>query len=178
MLDIETLGTGSNSLVLSIGAVEFSLSGNTFRQFSINLPILEQIVNPTVDIDMETIKWWKAQSAEAKALLLYKKPCRSVKGGLIAFCDFIKQFENPLIWGNGCTFDNVIMRNLFKSFSVVFPTAYYTDMDVRTIIQLAGHERVKELTGKFTGTKHDAIADCLHQVKLVSNSYSLLKELK
>jgi len=71
------------------------------------------------------------------------------------------------------------MRNLFKSFNLQFPTAYYTDMDVRTIIQLTGHERVKELTGKFTGTKHDAIADCLYQVKLVSNSYSLLKgELK
>jgi len=57
MLDIETLGTGSYSLVLSIGAVEFSLSGETFRQFSINLPILEQIINPTVEVDMETIKW-------------------------------------------------------------------------------------------------------------------------
>lgn len=175
MLDIETLGTGSNSLVLSIGAVEFSLSGTTFRQFSVNLPILEQIINPTVEVDMDTIKWWKSQSAEAKAALLHKKPCKSVKEGLKAFHDFIKTFENPVIWGNGCTFDNVIMRNLFKSFNLDFPTPFYTDMDVRTVVQLADYEKVNKLTGKFTGTKHDAIADCLHQVKLVSNGYKLLK---
>ena len=41
------------------------------------------------------------------------------------------------------------------------------------------YEKVNKLTGKFAGTKHDAIADCLHQVKLVSNGYKLLRgELK
>lgn len=179
MLDIETLGTGSNSLVLSIGAVEFNLAGDTFRQFQITLPVLEQIINPTVELDMDTIKWWKTQSEEAKKSLLNKKPSKTVKEGLIAFYDFIKTFENPVIWGNGCTFDNVIMRNLFKSFNLHFPTPYYADMDVRTIVQLADYEKVNKLTGKFTGTKHDAIADCLHQVKLVSNGYKLLRgELK
>lgn len=175
MLDIETLGTGSNSLVLSIGAVEFSLSGATFRQFSVNLPILEQIINPTVEVDIDTIKWWKAQSEEAKKALLNKKPCKSVKEGLKAFHDFIKAFENPVIWGNGCAFDNVILRNLFKSFNLEFPTPFWTDMDVRTIVNVYDYERVNQLAGKFEGTKHDAIADCLHQVKLVSNGYKLLR---
>lgn len=41
MLDIETLGTSSNSLVLSIGAVEFTLGGTVHRMFSVNLPVLE-----------------------------------------------------------------------------------------------------------------------------------------
>ena len=175
MLDIETLGTGSNSLVLSIGAVEFSLAGTTFRQFSTNLPILEQIINPTVEVDIDTIKWWKTQSEEAKKALLNKKPSKTVKEGLMAFYDFIKTFENPVIWGNGCTFDNVIMRNLFKSFNLPFPTPYYSDMDVRTIVNVYDYEKVNSLTGKFTGTKHDAITDCLHQVKLVSNGYKLLR---
>lgn len=175
MLDIETLGTGSNSLVLSIGAVEFGLGGIAFRQFSVNLPVLEQIINPIVEVDMDTIKWWKSQSEEAKKSLLSKKACKSVKEGLLLFYDFIKCFESPVIWGNSCTFDNVILRNLFKSFNLQFPTPFYTDMDVRTVVQLAGYEKVNQVTGKFEGTKHDAIADCLHQVKLVSNGYKLLR---
>lgn len=177
MLDIETLGTSSNSLVLSIGAVEFSLSGATFRQFSINLPVLEQIINPAVEVDMDTIKWWKSQSEEAKKALLSKKPSKTVKEGLLAFAGFIKAFENPLLWGNGCTFDNVILRNLFKSFNLEFPTPYYSDMDVRTIVNVCGYEKVNQLAGKFEGTKHDVIADCLHQVKLVSNGCKLLEEI-
>lgn len=175
MLDIETLGTGSNSLVLSIGAVEFTLGGTVHRMFSVNLPVLEQIINPTVEVDMATIKWWKAQSDEAKKALLSKKTSKTIKEGLLAFVGFIKCFENPLLWGNGCTFDNVILRNLFKSFNLEFPTPFWTDMDVRTIVNVYDYEKVNRLTGKFEGTKHDAIADCLHQVKLVSNGYKLLR---
>lgn len=175
MLDIETLGTGSNSLVLSIGAVEFGLDGTTYRMFSVNLPVLEQIINPMVEVDIDTIKWWKSQSEEAKKALLSKKACKAVKEGLLLFYDFIKCFENPVIWGNGCTFDNVILRNLFKSFNLSFPVNFWSDMDVRTVVQLAGYEKVNQVTGKFEGTKHDAIADCLHQVKLVTNGYKLLR---
>lgn len=125
---------------------------------------------------MDTIKWWKSQSEEAKKALLSKKTSKTVKEGLLAFVDFIKCFENPLLCGNGCTFDNVIMRNLFKSFNISFPVPYYSDMDVRTIVNIYDYEKVKQLTGKFEGTKHDAIADCMHQVKLVANGYKLLRE--
>lgn len=175
MLDIETLGTSSNSLVLSIGAVEFTLGGTVHRMFSVNLPVLEQIINPIVEVDIDTIKWWKSQSEEAKKALLNKKASKTVLVGLLEFYYFIKTFENPLLWGNGCTFDNVILRNLFKSFNLEFPTPFWTDMDVRTIVNVYDYEKVNRLTGKFEGTKHDAISDCLHQVKLVSNGYKLLR---
>jgi exodeoxyribonuclease VIII len=178
MLDIETLGTGSNSLVLGIGAVEFSLSGATFRQFSINLPVLEQILNPNVQVDVDTISWWKLQSNEAKLSLLKKKPAKTVKEGLEAFSKFLTSFEEPpSLWGNGCTFDNAIIRNLYKAFGISFPLPFYADKDVRTIVDLIDYKKVKDKVA-FTGTKHNAIDDCLYQVKLVAEGLKLLKESK
>lgn len=176
MLDIETLGTSSNSIVLSIGAVEFDLLGNVDRMLVVNLPVLEQILNPNVQVDIDTVNWWKLQSNEAKLNLLKKKPAKTVKEGLEAFSKFLTSFEElPSLWGNDCTFDNVIIRNLYKAFGISFPLPFYADKDVRTIVDLIDYKKVKDKVA-FTGTKHNAIDDCLYQVKLVAEGLKLLKE--
>lgn len=176
MLDIETLGTDSKSLVLSISAVEFTLGGETGRKFEMALPVLEQLLHHEVVVDMSTICWWKTQNEEAKREIKRLKPAKTVVQALIAFNMFLEQFgKNVSIWGNGATFDNTIVRNLYKSFNVDFIVPFWCDKDVRTIVSLIDYETVNKRAGKFNGIKHRGIDDCLHQVKLVAEGLKFIK---
>ena len=66
MLDLETLGVGSDSIIVSAALVEFDLtSGNTGDSLHVGFNILEQLLNGGV-IDASTVSWWSTQPAEAK----------------------------------------------------------------------------------------------------------------
>jgi hypothetical protein len=66
MVDIETLSTRLNAVVLSIGAVAFDpYSDQIGHSFSIQLDPQEQMEKGR-HVDINTIKWWMGQSEEAK----------------------------------------------------------------------------------------------------------------
>lgn len=59
MLDIETLGTNNNALVVSISAVQFDMSSNEIGdKFEIGLNKEQQLEKGAI-IDQSTIDWWE-----------------------------------------------------------------------------------------------------------------------
>jgi len=165
MLDIETLGTDSNSVVLSISAVIFDMeTGELGNEFEIGLDITEQSSKGGI-IDSETVDWWAKQNQDARDELgrLIKHP---VSDALDDFNKWIKQnFKAPSkikLWGNGSTFDNVIVRNLYSRHNIDFVIPYYADKDVRTWTYL---KKINTRAFDFEGVKHRGIDDCKHQIK-------------
>lgn len=180
MLDLETFGTSSNSLIISISAVEF----NPFSvieepaEFTVGVNVLEQLILPKTEIDLSTVVWWQAQKQEARDKLR-EITLHSIKIALGSFNNFLETLDPKLdisIWGNGATFDCVLLRNLYRRANIEFPLPYWADKDVRTLTQLVDYDAVKKLTGDFVGVKHNAIDDCKHQVKLIHSSLNVLKE--
>ena len=180
MLDIETLSTNSNAVILSIGAVQFDLkSGEVGKSFHVKLHTEEQVKNGGV-VSPSTAKWWSEQTQEAQDMVF--------SGERLKMLDALKQFNNWIsdnfkdtddtrMWGNGATFDNVIVRNLYSRCNLPFVLPYWCDTDVRTLTQLEDYDKVKELTGPFIGVKHDAIDDCKHQIRMCKIAYDLVKGL-
>tara|TARA_R110000851_G_scaffold45642_6_gene111582 strand:- start:33 stop:362 length:330 start_codon:yes stop_codon:yes gene_type:complete len=69
MVDIETLGTDSNSVIISISAVAFDIvTGKFGNVFEVGISILEQAIHGGV-VDNDTITWWASQSKSAKKAL-------------------------------------------------------------------------------------------------------------
>ena len=66
--------------------------------------------------------------------------------------------------GNGATFDNVILRNLYARFLRVFPLPFWADRDLRTAVDM-GNVDTREIP--FVGIKHYSLDDALHQVKIL-----------
>ena len=64
MVDIETLGTSSNSVILSIGAVEFD-NENLGAEFEVYIDP-ESCTDHGLVIDAPTVMWWLGQSNEAR----------------------------------------------------------------------------------------------------------------
>jgi exodeoxyribonuclease VIII len=177
MLDLETLGNKSDACIVSIGAVQFDINtgelGETFYQ-NIN-PSSSLYYGGTVDGD--TIMWWLKQSEEARNAL-QEKPVIALKPALEKFNEFFKRCGKGLrVWGNGCTFDNVIMANAFNKTFVRKPWAYNADCDMRTIVALG-----KALLGvnikdyERVGTYHNALDDAKFQAMVVSDIYMKMRD--
>lgn len=177
MLDIETIGKGSNAAIISIGAVLFCPQSNKVgAEFHVAIDPASAIHYGNMDAD--TIKWWMKQEDEARALF-NNENAMLLPDALLEFTDWINQIEqvkDRIVWGNGATFDNVILANAYKQAGIELPWAYFNDRDVRTIVALG--RQLKHFDPKkdmpFDGVKHDALDDAKHQAKYVSAIYQKL----
>jgi hypothetical protein len=145
ILDIETLGTESTSVILSAALLYIdtskpkhtweSLYENTlFIKFSVR----DQVENYKRTIDKETIKWWEKQCDLAKITsFIPKKGDLTAKQGREILINYINASDsNPdksLIWIRG-SLDQVCLDSLFLAmgYDRLFPYANYRD--VRTFI--------------------------------------------
>lgn len=165
MLDLETFSTDSNALILSISAVQFDFeSGKVGKEIAIGCNIHQQIVKGA-HLDGNTIEWWLQQDLAAFTSIkgMYRKPIEEV---IKDFNDFMEECETENLWGNGCTFDNVILRNMYKRHSREFPLKYWADRDVRTVRDIFGID-TREIP--FTGIKHNGVDDCKYQIEYITN---------
>lgn len=73
------------------------------------------------------------------------------------------------VWGNGATFDNVILRGAYARTGHLCPWAFWNDHDVRTIVTLGRATGFDpKLDMPFDGVMHNALDDARHQAKYVS----------
>tara|TARA_B100001059_G_C17766071_1_gene545625 strand:+ start:812 stop:1396 length:585 start_codon:yes stop_codon:yes gene_type:complete len=180
MLDLETMGKGSNAAIVSIGAVFFNpLTGELGEKFYERIWL--ESAEKYGEIDASTVVWWLGQSDEARSEINHDKSV-GLKEALRGFSNFVidnaEAFNKIRVWGNGCTFDNVILSNAYKSVELSKPWSYAGDMDVRTIVELGrkllNFDPKKDMP--FEGEKHNALADAIHQAKYVSAIYQKLAE--
>lgn len=174
-LDLETLSTASNALVLSIGAVKFDLDQpGTGEEFHILLDQDEQMAYDTNrQVDASTLQWWSEQSQEARDTIWGDDTIHTpVIDALTQFKEFCKGSEH--IWGNGVSFDNVILRSLFSDFGIEFPTAYYSDRDLRTLQALSGIER----PSWAGGIAHNALDDARFQAQCAQAYYRAMQRVR
>lgn len=74
-------------------------------------------------------------------------------------------------WGNGSTFDITILEAWFNAVGVRCPWKFWNVRDVRTAVDLLGINP-KEFTRD--GTYHNALDDCLHQIKYLTSGTKTL----
>lgn len=156
MLDLETLGTVSNSVIISMGAVAFTDKGEILGTFYRRIDP-QSCVNAGLAIDVSTVMWWMKQSDAARAEFENKgDPLEAV---LDAFHMWIP--ADACLWGNGATFDNVLLTNAYKATGRKTPWPYWGDRCFRTVKAL--HPTIAP--PPFKGEKHNALSDAQHQTE-------------
>lgn len=171
MIDLETLGTGVNAPIISIGAVWFDIDkkeiGDTFYAI---LDVADQMDTKTRFADSSTIKWWMTQDGAAKKV--FRDGAHPSKMVLETFRKWImdhakskaKTTRNCKPWGNGAAFDITLMETLFKDYDVTCPWIYYNAMDLRTFKRFVAKGAKVEV---LEGAKHNALDDAVAQAKYV-----------
>lgn len=157
MIDLETLGVASDSVILSIGAVKFNMYPFIILdRFHVGLDTEEQEKKGRRAYS-NTCFWWMQQNQDAREKInkIYKQHPIEVLGGLQKFIGN----DCSSVWGNGAMFDNALVLSLAESFSCQRPWSYKLDCCYRTMKNIypnvAPPERV--------GTHHDALDDAEFQ---------------
>ena len=171
MIDLETMGKGSNSAIVSIGAVEFDLqSGATGVEFYEKVD-LQSCLNLGLKVNASTIFWWMMQSEAAR-----KEICKKgvpLQSALINFRDFMAILKKDVqTWGNGARFDLGILEDAYDECGYdETPWGFRFERDVRTLVSFA--PAIKDHY-PFTGTEHNPIDDCHYQIGYCSAIWNKL----
>lgn len=160
MLDLETLGTNPESPILAIGAVEFDVRNKLIgRRFFVALDVEEQY-GLGAKADPSTIEWWERQSAKAKEQFANKV---DFEEGMTMFSDWFQQCDpSPRIWGNGPSFDCVILGRGFVRLKRAIPWKYNNERCFRTVSGLKPSLEIVRV-----GTYHNAVDDAETQARHV-----------
>lgn len=171
MLDIETFGTRSNSVIATIGAVYFDLDtgelGDTFyKRIDIG-----SCCDAGLELCGQTYYWWSHQDEKARREVFEQFLRISLRLGLKRLSEFIK--EDSFVWGNSARFDCGLIENAYHALGLEIPWKFYNERDVRTLVSFA-----PEIKEKFKreGIHHHALDDCYHQIKYCCEIYKTLKK--
>lgn len=188
MIDIETLSTYKNAVVLEISAVEFNRkTGEIGEVFDKKLYVDEQLAAGR-RIDEKTLYWWFKQSDDAKDKVINNAVKTDIFDSLLEFSRFVSRCDNLLydddndrrtvkVWGNGSIFDIAIVESLYEQYydRERIPWKYWAVNDVRTIVDL--NPEVKK-NCNFEGTPHCAVDDCKHEIKYLVGTLNTIRVVK
>lgn len=169
MLDLETMSTASNAVILAIGAVHFGQAEPDERaSFYIDIEAgwyMKTLVGKTFDVDLDTVMWWLQQSDAARAAVANNQSTAQLPGALDAFQSWAitRADGDPSrlhIWGNGAGFDNVILANAYKACGVDAPWRFRNDRCYRT---LKNEHADIPATPMAEEDRHHALKDAVHQ---------------
>ena len=165
MLDIETMGNGSNSAIIAIGAVAFGggeIHARFYREVS-----LKSSCSVGLECDASTIIWWMGQSEEARSAFKNNDYGMHIEGALVEFAMWFNNVGGCEMWGNGAAFDNAILSNAYLKCGINKPWDFWNDRCYRTVKAL--HPEIELVR---VGTHHNAVDDAesqaMHLMKMIS----------
>lgn len=171
MVDLETLGTRSNSVIAVIAAVYFDPeTGATADDFYRRINI-KSCLDRGLEMDIKTLEWWFLQSVEAQKEIFQPEDRLNIHQAILELSEFVELASDVILWGNSARFDLGILENVYQRFNYSIPWNYWNERDVRTLVSFAPEVKKNAIR---EGTHHNALDDCYHQIKYCSEIYQLL----
>ena len=163
MIDLETLSTHTNGVVLSIGACFFDING-VKQKFYTHMNYLEQECMGR-SILTSTLNWWETQE-EINGIT---RPGDSTVNNAEKLLDFkafcvTEDFNTYKVWSNGASFDVPMIESLMRSYQLEPSWKFWNVRDVRTIVDLYPACRYG---GDKAQNNHNALDDAVNQAHWV-----------
>jgi exodeoxyribonuclease VIII len=156
MIDLETLGRSTNSVICSIGAVKFTIEQGIIDTFYCTVDAADCKKYGLV-VEQQVVNWWKKQPRETLDLLT--KDTLPLKEALTKFSIWYGTQSLPT-WGNSVAFDNVILQSAYEAVEMNRPWKHWEDRCYRTMKNIIHIESAPR-----EGTHHNALDDAIYQTK-------------
>jgi len=168
MLDLETLGTRPDCVILTLGAVKFN-------PYTLQDPGPGLYIRPDADeqiargreVQQDTINWWMQQAEDVREEALGTEGRVSVEEMYRDLNRFLVGVD--CIWAQGPVFDIAILENLYRQYGWPTPWQFWQIRDSRTLFGVHGDPREKNKVGL-----HNALEDCVSQAKAVQTIFRKL----
>lgn len=162
MLDLETLGTVADACIMSIGAVRFDLDSDKLDDNGFYASVsIESNLEHKRRVQEETLIWWLKQGEVAQGVFHEEKQTLAV--ALSDLSDWMGS-DDCFVWSNGADFDLPMLAHAFTQCGQVVPWKFWNSKCFRTYKNLPGAKLIKL---PFTGVKHNALFDAVHQAQTV-----------
>jgi hypothetical protein len=176
MIDMETLATGTNPVMLTIGACKFDPLGDELNKPEMEVLYLRLEIEDQISLGREvndsTIEWWGRQTADAQQEALGNgtsdNPRYSAEEAfdkLYKFCWGAKR-----VWSNGAGADIVWCETMFPKIQRAIPWKFWEVRDVRTAFDLGINPNMPPVTA------HNALEDAINQAIGIQNVYRQLSQ--
>lgn len=171
MLDIEGLGTGPDTTILTIAAQGFDPLGSGYyhaHSFYVRVNLESQADRSIQD---GTIEWWATQPAMVKNEAFGEHDRVSLSDALDGLTRIV--WKANRVWAQGPTYDMTILEHAYKSLNKALPWKYFSVRDSRTVFGLWPGLEAPPAT-------HNALEDCRRQISMLQETlkYLNIKELK
>jgi hypothetical protein len=169
-IDIETLSTKPDAVVLTIGGIKFDpfTKEDPHSEFYCRLEIDDQSSKGR-DIETDTLQWWGTQPDEIVEEALGEHNRSSVETTLKDLNKWLTGTDK--IWCQGPVFDICILENLYRQYDTHFNWVFWNIRDSRTLFGLMPEDPRK----KFKFAAHNALEDCRVQSMCIQEVYSELQ---
>jgi hypothetical protein len=169
MIDLETLATTPDAVVLTIGGVKFdpNVISPSHSYFYYRFDVNEQL-DAGRATDPSTLEWWGTQDPAVMEEALGdhdRTPVFNILTALNKWCVGV-----DAIWAQGPAFDIVILENLFRQYNHHTPWPFWKIRDSRTLFQIMPKDPRKEINFEA----HNALEDCKVQARCVQQSIQYL----
>ena len=170
MIDLEGLGTGPDTTILTIAAQSFDPFGTGHHEKSYYARVtLESQENRS--IQQGTIDWWATQPTVVRDEAFNEQDRISLDQALDELGRLI--WQSNRVWAQGPTYDMNILEHAYKSYNKPLPWQYYMVRDSRTVFSLWPGQPIPSTT-------HHALEDCRRQIGMLQRTLKHLNvtELK
>jgi hypothetical protein len=158
MLDLETWDTGNDAVIVSIGACKFN-ADDILDRFHVAIdPASSQRFG--LKIGAACMLWWLDPERDEARRNWLALPKVELEPALYGFAGWATSGQ-PIaaMWGNGSTFDNVILRSSYNAVGLEYPVKFWQDHCYRTAKSYTDVALVRE------GVHHNALDDAISQAK-------------
>lgn len=181
MVDIETLATDPNAVVVSIGVAIYDPADDVRMK-----PVAtgHYVINPTEQIikgrsiDPKAVKFWSEQSAKAIESITVPGDDGVFSAGeaLETIRSLFDSFNVVGVWGNGSDFDNVIVNNLCRTLGIPEVIHYRKSRCYRTLRAMFGNLIDDDGQQDRAAVHHNALQDALYQMRQHKRMHAALSQ--
>jgi hypothetical protein len=172
MVDLETMSSDSNAVIIGVAAVEFDLkTGQTGRTFY-ETSSIQSCLDIGLTVTGKTIAWWLLQNEIARKQASEAKS--NISDVLSKFRFFLAELNTHTtqIWGNSARFDLGILEDAYKKLKQDIPWNFRNERDVRTLVSFAPDIKANAIND---GVAHNPLDDCRFQISYCTEIFNKLK---
>ena len=168
MIDLETLSTNPNAVILTVGGVKFDPHTNMkpYHDMYFRVDVDSQTMQGRHVMD-DTLDWWAKQSEDIREEALGDKDRIGLDNMILTINKFSVGVD--VFWCQGPLFDYAILQNLYTQLGHPVPWQYWQIRDSRTLFNLVPRDKNEKRVGL-----HNALSDCIFQAKKVQKIYRQL----
>jgi len=168
MIDLETLSTNPNAVILTIGGVKFNPHTSVIPSQGMYFRVdVDSQTSMGREVMPETLDWWTTQSKEIQEEAMGEK-------NRIPLTEMVKRINKFAVgvntfWCQGPLFDYAILQNIYKQLGQPVPWNFWQIRDSRTLFSLVPRD-----LNEIRKEAHNALADCYFQAEKVQKVYKQL----